>query len=100
MDWERSRGWGRSRQPEPRRWRSAHPALSPALVRAGSMLPTSTLRLDVHPANLRHPRHMLALERALARSGSRRTAVTYRELAGVPPVTTGRAAPSLTLCAP
>ena len=61
-------------------------ALSPALLRAGSMLPTSTLRLDVHPADLRHPRHMLALEWVLARSGSRRTAVTYRELAGVPPV--------------
>jgi predicted deacetylase len=60
--------------------------LSPSLVRAGSLLPTSTLRLDLHPADLRYPRHMLALEWVLARSGSRRTAVTYRELAGVEPL--------------
>jgi predicted deacetylase len=60
--------------------------LSPSLVRAGSLLPTSTLRVDLHPADLRYPRHMLALEWVLARSGSRRTAVTYRELAGVPPL--------------
>jgi predicted deacetylase len=66
--------------------------LSPSLVRAGSLLPTSTLRLDLHPADLRYPRHMLALEWVLARSGSRRTAVTYRELAGVAPLVsrTGR----------
>ena len=56
---------------------------SPSLVRAGSLLPTSTLRLDLHPADLQHPRHMMALEWVLARSGSRRTAITYRELAGV-----------------
>ncbi|MCW3019984.1 MAG: hypothetical protein JWN10_2292 [Solirubrobacterales bacterium] len=61
-------------------------ALSPALLRAGSLLPTSTLRLDLHPADLRYPRHMLALEWVLARSSSR-TAVTYRELAGMPPLT-------------
>jgi predicted deacetylase len=60
--------------------------LSPSLVRAGSLLPTSTLRLDLHPADLRYPRHMLTLEWVLARSGSRRTAVTYRELAGVEPL--------------
>jgi predicted deacetylase len=59
---------------------------SPSIVRAGSLLPTSTLRLDLHPADLRYPRHMLALEWVLARSGSRRTAVTYRELAGVEPL--------------
>jgi len=57
-------------------------ALSPTLVRAGAMLPVSTLRLDVHPADLRHPRHMLALERVLERVGGRRTAVTYQQLAG------------------
>ncbi|MGA2454671.1 MAG: DUF2334 domain-containing protein [Solirubrobacteraceae bacterium] len=56
---------------------------SPSLVRAGSLLPTSTLRLDLHPADLQLPRHMMALEWVLARSGPRRTAVTYRELAGV-----------------
>jgi len=69
--------------------------ISPTVVRAGAMLPTSTLRIDLHPADLRHPRHMLALEWVLARSGSRRSAVTYRELAGVPPVT-GRSGRALT----
>ena len=58
-------------------------ALSPSLVRAGALLPTSTLRLDLHPADLRHTRHMLALEWVLARSAERRRAITYRELAGV-----------------
>ncbi len=57
--------------------------LSPPLLRAGSLLPTSTLRLDVHPGDLRHPRQMMALEWILRRTASRRTAVTYRELAGV-----------------
>ncbi len=56
-------------------------AFSPPMVRAGAMLPTSTLRLDLHPAYLRHPRHMMALEWVLGRARSR-TAVTYRELAG------------------
>ncbi len=68
-------------------------ALSPTIVRASALLPTSTLRIDLHPADLRHPRHMLALEWVLAHSGPRRTAVTYRELAGVAAVATrpGRA---------
>jgi uncharacterized protein len=57
--------------------------LSPPLLRAGAMLPTSTLRLDLHPADLRHPRRMMALERVLLRAGSR-SAVTYLELAGGP----------------
>jgi predicted deacetylase len=57
--------------------------LSPSLVRAGALLPTSTLRVDLHPADLQHPRHMLALEWVLARSAPRRHAITYRELAGV-----------------
>jgi hypothetical protein len=55
--------------------------LSPPLVRAGAMLPTSTLRLDLHPADLRYTRHMLALEWVLQRSRFRE-AVTYRQLAG------------------
>jgi predicted deacetylase len=55
---------------------------SPSLVRAGALLPTSTLRLDLHPTDLRHTRHMLALEWVLARTASRRSAITYRELAG------------------
>jgi predicted deacetylase len=58
---------------------------SPAFVRAGSLLPTSTLRLDVQPTDLQLARHMLALEWVLARSSPQRTAVTYRELAGVAP---------------
>jgi predicted deacetylase len=60
--------------------------LSPSLVRAGSLLPTSTLRLDLQPADLRLPRHMMALEWVLAHSSPRRTAVTYRELAGIEPL--------------
>ncbi len=58
-------------------------AFSPTLVRAGSLLPTRSLRVDLHPADLASPRHMLALEWVLSRSSARRTAVTYRELAGV-----------------
>ena len=56
-------------------------ALSPPLVRAGSLLPTHTLRVDVHPSDLQHPRHMMALEWVLARNGGRRSAVTYEQLA-------------------
>jgi Uncharacterized protein conserved in bacteria (DUF2334) len=56
--------------------------LAPPLVRAGSLLPSSTLRLDLHPADLRSPRRMMALEWVLQRAHGR-TAVTYRELAGV-----------------
>ena len=59
--------------------------LSPSLVRAGSLLPTSTLRLDLQPSDLQIPRHMMALEWVLAHSSPRRTAVTYRELAGITP---------------
>ena len=53
----------------------------PPLVRLGSLLPTQTLRLDVHPSDLDDPRHMLALEWVLARNAATRTAVTYGELA-------------------
>lgn len=56
-------------------------ALAPSLIRAGSLLRGRTLRLDVHPADLQHPRQMLALEWVLARAGGRRTAITYDELA-------------------
>jgi predicted deacetylase len=58
-------------------------AFSPQLVRVGSLMPASTLRLDIHPAYLQHPRHMLALEWVLSRAGGHRDAITYRELAGV-----------------
>jgi predicted deacetylase len=58
-------------------------ALSPSLIRVGSHFPTSTLRLDLHPADLQHPRHIMALERVLGRVAGSRRAVTYQELAGV-----------------
>jgi predicted deacetylase len=61
-------------------------AMTPALVRAGALLPTRTLRLDLHPADLRCARHMMALEWVLERVAPRRAAVTYLELAGVEPV--------------
>ena len=54
--------------------------LSPSLIRAGGVLCGQTLRLDVHPSDLHHPRHMIALEWVLARSGRRRQAITYDEL--------------------
>jgi predicted deacetylase len=55
-------------------------ALSPALIRAGSMMCGRTLRLDLHPADLQHPRQMMALEWVLGRAGRRREAITYDEL--------------------
>ncbi len=56
--------------------------ISPSLVRIGALLPTRTLRVDLHPADLEHPRHMMALEWVLGRTSLNRTAVTYEELAG------------------
>jgi predicted deacetylase len=55
-------------------------ATSPLLVRAGATLARSTMRLDLHPADLDHPRHVLALERVL-RGARRRTSVTLSDLA-------------------
>jgi predicted deacetylase len=55
-------------------------ALSPAAIRVGGLLSRDTLRLDVHPADLQQPRHMLALERVLGRAGRYREAITYDEL--------------------
>ena len=57
-------------------------ALSPPLIRAGSLICGRTLRVDVHPADLEHPRHVLALEWVLGRAGGRREAITYDELLG------------------
>ncbi len=54
--------------------------LSPPLIRAGSLLSGDTLRLDLHPADLEHPRHMLALEWVLGRSTRRRQAITFEEM--------------------
>jgi predicted deacetylase len=56
-------------------------ALSPALLRAGALISGATLRLDLHPSDLDHPNHMLALEWVLRRSARTREAVTYEELA-------------------
>jgi predicted deacetylase len=56
-------------------------ALSPALLRAGALVSGRTLRLDLHPSDLDHPNHMLALEWVLQRSVGDREAVTYEELA-------------------
>jgi predicted deacetylase len=53
---------------------------SPALIRAGGLLCGETLRLDLHPADLEHPRHMIALEWVLHRAGRQRDAITYDEL--------------------
>jgi len=55
--------------------------LSPMLIRAGGMLGGRTLRIDLHPADLEHPRQMLALDRVLDRAGRQREAITYDELA-------------------
>jgi predicted deacetylase len=55
--------------------------LSPALLRAGALASGATLRLDLHPSDLDHPNHMLALEWVLRRSARTREAVTYEELA-------------------
>jgi uncharacterized protein len=54
-------------------------ALSPLLVRAAAVGAGRVLRLDLHPADFEHPRHVLALESVLQRARGRR-AVTYDEL--------------------
>jgi predicted deacetylase len=55
--------------------------LSPTFIRAGALLCGETLRLDLHPDDLEHPRHMMALEWVLSRAHARRQAITYDELA-------------------
>jgi predicted deacetylase len=52
---------------------------SPLAVRAGALAAGRVLRLDLHPADFDRPRHVLALEAVLRRTG-RRTAVTYDDL--------------------
>jgi len=56
-------------------------AFSPALIRAGGVFGGRTMRVDLHPADLQHPRQMLALDHVLDRAGRRRKAITYDELA-------------------
>jgi hypothetical protein len=69
------------------------------VIRLGGALAGDLLRLDLHPADLEHPRHVMALERALEHSRGRRTAITYAELlagAGASGRTAaGRRAPTL-----
>jgi predicted deacetylase len=55
-------------------------ALSPGFVRAGARVANGTMRLDLHPADFDHPRHVLALDAALRRAAPRRT-ITYDDLA-------------------
>lgn len=76
--WELAPAWGMGTAGPLQR------ALSPPMIRAGSLLCGNTLRLDLHPADLQHPRHMLALEWVLERAGHRRRAITYDELAFSP----------------
>jgi predicted deacetylase len=66
--------WGIGSEGRPRR------LLSPSLIRAGSLICGHTMRLDLHPADLQHPRYMMALEWILGRAGHRRRAITYDEL--------------------
>jgi predicted deacetylase len=60
-------------------------ALAPTAIRAGALLARRTLRLDLHPSDLQHPRRVRTLEWALTRAAQRRTAVTYDELASAGP---------------
>jgi predicted deacetylase len=54
---------------------------SPWLVRAGALAAGDLLRLDLHPADLDHPRHIGAVEGVLKRAHRRvRQAVTYDDL--------------------
>jgi len=62
-------------------------AVGPALVRAGAALAGPVLRVDLHPSDVEHPRHILALEWVLNHTHGR-TAVTYDELAGLAGVPT------------
>jgi predicted deacetylase len=54
-------------------------ATSPTFMRAGAALSGPLLRLDLHPADFDHPRHVQAVERVL-RQAQGRLAVTYDEL--------------------
>ena len=58
-------------------------AFSPLVARGAAIACRRTLRIDLHPDDLDHPRHMLALEWILARTGGQRVAITYDELAAI-----------------
>jgi predicted deacetylase len=55
---------------------------SPVVVRAGALLSGDLLRLEIHPADLDHPRCVAAVERVL-RGARTRDAVTYDQLAAL-----------------
>jgi predicted deacetylase len=61
--------------------RPAQRLLAPALIRVGAILGGRTMRVDLHPAALEHPRQMLALEWVLARNAHKREAVSYEQIA-------------------
>lgn len=54
-------------------------ATSPLVVRAGAALSPNLMRLDLHPADFDHRRHVAAVERVLDRA-QHRVAVTYDDL--------------------
>jgi hypothetical protein len=54
--------------------------LSPLQVQLATRLPTSVLRLDVHPADFDYPGQISVIESILERANAR-NAVTYDELA-------------------
>jgi len=58
---------------------AARRAASPTVLRAGSLLQGRLLRLDLHPADFDHPRHVRALEAVLRRS-RQRIPVSYDDL--------------------
>ena len=59
-------------------------AVSPALVRAGAACSGRLLRLDLHPADFDHSRHVLAIQHVLERARDR-APVTYDDLLFRPP---------------
>ena len=67
-------------------------ATSPAVIRAGAAVSGALLRLDLHPADFEHPRHVQAVEHVLGRAHSRR-AVTYDELSAPLAESRARVAP-------
>lgn len=54
-------------------------ATSPLIVRTGALLSPRLLRLDIHPADFDHARHVQALE-SIIRRASGRAAITYDDL--------------------
>jgi hypothetical protein len=49
-------------------------------VRAGALTAGRLLRLDLHPADFEHTRHVLALESVLRQAQRRREPVTYDDI--------------------